>query len=303
MPNPISPPSTKTCLPMGCTDSRQLQHGYRSSSSSSSGGKAPDDTTSTTTRTTSTSLSIFTRNLGDCETVGDLASQTSESSLSMSQEWGSRPSSGGDHLSRDKEEVDFGNNTADEADDDDAHAAATAAAACRGINYGGAPHSGGGAFASVDVTRRSAFFHENMSLADLSEVAPLDHGGFCVICSCTYRGQRAVLKVPKPQGPESAVADLLTEIAIYKRVSEQGGHPNIAHAYGSGFHLQQGVQMPFLVLERLDGGSLAKALERSRPAYDVWSDPVGRLPVALELADALAFLHNKAVPGGFVLHR
>lgn len=143
-----------------------------------------------------------------------------------------------------------------------------------------------------------------MSLAELSDVAPLDHGGFCVVCSCTYRGQRAVLKVPKPQGPEGAAADLLTEIAIYKRVSEQGGHPNIAHAYGSGFHLQQGKQTPFLVLERLDGGSLAKALERSRRAgYDTWSDPVGRLPVALELADALAFLHNEAVPGGFVLHR
>lgn len=283
-PNPIIslPCCTRTSLPMGCTDSRQLQqqqHGF----TSSSGSKVPDDTTSSSTTTrASTSLSISTGKLGyDCEeSAGDLASQTSgSSSLSMSQDWR--------RSSRAEEEPDFGN--------DDG---AAAAAAC-GINYAG------DAFTSVvDVTRRRrTFFHENMSLADVSEVAPLDHGGFCVVCSCTYRGQRAVLKVPKPQGPEGAVADLLTEIAIYKRVSEQGGHPNIAHAYGSGFHLQQGEQTPFLVLERLDGGSLAKALERSRPAFDVWSDPVGRLPVALELADALAFLHTEAVPGGFVLHR
>ena len=294
---------------MGCTDSRQLQQGYSSSSSSkgssnnNNNNKAPDDTTSTTTSTTSTSLSISTtRNFGDdCESVGDLASQTSgSSSLSMSQDWGRsyRPAAG------DRAEADFGNAAAADDDDDGNHAAAAASASCGGINnYRGNPHSGGDAFTSVDATRRRTSFHENMSLADVSEVAPLDHGGFCVVCSCTYRGQRAVLKVPKPQGPEGAVADLLAEIAIYKRVSEQGGHPNIAHAYGSGFHLQQGEQTPFLVLERLDGGSLAKALERSRPAFDVWSDPVGRLPVALELADALSFLHNEAVPGGFVLHR
>lgn len=112
-----------------------------------------------------------------------------------------------------------------------------------------------------------------------------------------------MLKVPKLQGPDSAVADLLVEISIYKRISEQGGHHHIAKAYGSGFHLVEGKPTPFLVLELLEGGSLAKALERSRPQSDTWSDPVPRLPVALELADAMHFLHFEAVPSGFVLHR
>ncbi|CAN0303484.1 unnamed protein product [Hapterophycus canaliculatus] len=57
----------------------------------------------------------------------------------------------------------------------------------------------------------------------------------------------------------------------------------------------------------LEGGNLAQAIERSRKSDagggDLWSDPVPRLPVALELADALHFLHCEAIPGGFVLHR
>lgn len=131
-----------------------------------------------------------------------------------------------------------------------------------------------------------------------------------MVCSCTYMGQRAVLKVPKRQGPQSAIADLLVEINIYKRISERGGHPNIANAFGSGFYLVEEQPTPFLVLELLEGGSLAKAIERSRPDSDPdadsskeWSDPISRLPVALELADALQFLHRDAVPCGFVLHR
>ena len=157
---------------------------------------------------------------------------------------------------------------------------------------------GGGVFApSTDV------FQENLPLEMLMDVAALDRGGFCVVCSCTYLGRRAVLKVPKLEGPDSAVADLLMEINIYKRISERGGHPNIAKAYGSGFHLVEGKPTPFLVLELLEGGNLAKALERSRPQSDTWSDPVPRLPVALELADAMHFLHFEAVPSGFVLHR
>eukprot|EP00903_Cladosiphon_okamuranus_P005592 g5564.t1 len=150
---------------------------------------------------------------------------------------------------------------------------------------------------SIDV------FQEHLPLEMLMDVAPLDRGGFCVVCSCTYLGRRAVLKVPKLDGPDSAVADLLMEISIYRRISERGGHPNIAQAYGSGFHLVEGRPTPFLVLELLEGGNLAKALEQSRPKSDTWSDPIPRLPVALELADALQFLHFEAVPSGFVLHR
>eukprot|EP00752_Nemacystus_decipiens_P016316 g14591.t2 len=162
----------------------------------------------------------------------------------------------------------------------------------------GGATAGGGVFSpSTDV------FQEHLPLEMLMDVAPLDRGGFCVVCSCTYLGQRAVLKVPKLDGPDSAVADLLMEINIYKRISERGGHPNIAKAYGSGFHLVEGKPTPFLVLELLEGGNLAKALERSRPSSDTWSDPVPRLPVALELADAMQFLHFEAVPSGFVLHR
>lgn len=146
-------------------------------------------------------------------------------------------------------------------------------------------------------------FHENMPLEELAEVAPMTQGGFCVICSCTYRGHRAVLKITRPRGPAGAAQDLLREIELYKRIDRMGGHPNMAKAFGSGVHVQQGEPAPFLVLERLSGGTLEQTFEKSLPLNNTWSNPIGRLPVALELADALVFLHYEAVPGGVVLHR
>lgn len=161
-------------------------------------------------------------------------------------------------------------------------------------------------FGALDPAEASpVFFHDNMSLAELTDVAPLAHGGFCVVCSCTYRGRRAALKVPRPGGGVGASSDLMVEIDVYRRISQRGGHPSLARAFGAGTHVQQGVEAPFLVLELLDGGTLAKALERSRlhPGDSLNCNPVCRLPVGLELADALVFLHNEAIPGGFILHR
>lgn len=149
-------------------------------------------------------------------------------------------------------------------------------------------------------------FNENVSLAELTEVEPFAHGGFCVICSCVYRGRRAVLKIAKPAGSSSrgpaAVQDLLTEISIYRQIAYRGGHPNITRAYGTGQHVQPGESSPspFLLLEKLEGGTLESAFERSTT---LWSDPTARLPVAIELADAMVFLHGAAIPGGVILHR
>lgn len=149
-------------------------------------------------------------------------------------------------------------------------------------------------------------FNDNVSLAELTEVEPFAHGGFCVICSCVYRGRQAVLKITKPASSSTrgagAVEDLQREISIYRQISQRGGHANIVRAYGAGYHVQPGdpSPTPFLLLEKLDGGTLESAFERSTT---VWSDPTGRLPVAIELADALVFLHGSAIPGGVVLHR
>lgn len=157
--------------------------------------------------------------------------------------------------------------------------------------------------ASDVASKATGSFIENLSLAELTELQPLTNGGFCLICSCVFRGQRAVLKVPRINGPQGAACDLLTEIEIYKQISAQGGHPNLTRAFGSGYHLQEGQPTPFLLLERLDGGSLAQALGRSRPIANMSKDPAHRLPMALELAEAICFLHNQVIPGGFVLHR
>lgn len=146
-------------------------------------------------------------------------------------------------------------------------------------------------------------FNHDISLAELTDLQPLANGGFCIICSCLYRGQRAVLKVTRPNPPAGSVDDLLAEIDIYKRISQVGGHVNVARAFGAGFHHQQGQLVPFLVLELVEGGSLAQSLEGSRCLGSTYSDPFARLSVGLEIAEALTFLHNDAIPAGFVLHR
>lgn len=156
-----------------------------------------------------------------------------------------------------------------------------------------------------DTSMAGCEFNDSVSLAELTELLPLANGGFCVVCSCVYRGQRAVVKVPRPNGPVGAMEDLTFEIELYKRISAVGGHTNMARAFGAGFHFQQGQWVPFLVLELVQGGTLAQVLDRNRPSQGntCSSDPYPRLPLALEIAEALAFLHNEAVPGGFVLHR
>lgn len=146
-------------------------------------------------------------------------------------------------------------------------------------------------------------FNNDVSLVELTDLQPFANGGFCIICSCLYRGQHAVLKMPRPKGAAGAVEDLLAEIDIYKRISEVGGHVNMARAFGAGSHDQQGQPVPFLVLELVAGGSLAQSLENRRPLTSTYSNPLPRLAIGLEIANAVAFLHNEAIPGGWVLHR
>lgn len=146
-------------------------------------------------------------------------------------------------------------------------------------------------------------FTENIPLGELTELTPLAGGGFCVICSCSFRGLQAVLKIPRLQSSERAVDDLLAEIHVYRLISALGGHPNIAKAFGAGFHPQQGRQVPFLLLERLQGGTLTQILDINHPLRSSWESPVHRLQMALHIAEGICFLHNNVVSGGFILHR
>lgn len=163
--------------------------------------------------------------------------------------------------------------------------------------------SGVGIIPHENTLHQAPEFTENILVEELSQLQPLATGGFCIICSCVYRCEQVVVKVPRPDGPRGAIEDLFAEIHAYRLISARGGHANITRAIGAGIYLQGDQEIPFLILERLEGGTLDRMLDRSHEECSVWHDPRHRLGVALDIAEAISFLHNDVIPGGFILHR
>ena len=85
-------------------------------------------------------------------------------------------------------------------------------------------------------------------------------------------------------------------------------HPNIVSLIGAGF-TPRGVR--FVVLERLDGGTLTQLLGYDNRIRDrrrrFWTKKkisyMDVLKCARSLADALAYCHGRAIPNAMVLHR
>ena len=96
----------------------------------------------------------------------------------------------------------------------------------------------------------------------------------------------------------------IVRIAIHSRLS----HPNIVGLLGAGT-TSKGVR--FVVLERLDGGTLTQMLGYDTRIRDrrrrFWRKKqfsfLDVLRCARAIADAMAYCHGYAIPGGMVLHR
>ncbi|CAM9168478.1 unnamed protein product [Discosporangium mesarthrocarpum] len=168
----------------------------------------------------------------------------------------------------------------------------------------------------VIVTRKLI---TDLQIDELENMEFLANGGFCVVYSCVFRGQGAVLKTPRNDCPDpiGAVEDLKREIATYERLATGGGNVRLCEAFGSGTYTTvTGVNKPFLVLERLEDDTLAHVLDATRgqkikktrarrrggvcPPLAFLSE---RLQLGLELAQSLVYLHDEAIPGGVVIHR
>lgn len=119
-------------------------------------------------------------------------------------------------------------------------------------------------------------------------------------------GKPVAVKTLKPECQDlaHAINEIEGELAIHSKVK----HNNIVQLYGAGT-TSKGHR--FLVLERLDGGTLTQVLgydtrirDRRRRFWKKKSFTLKEVTTyARSLADALAFCHGRAIENGMILHR
>jgi Protein kinase domain len=140
----------------------------------------------------------------------------------------------------------------------------------------------------------------------LANVEYLTDGGNSWIHSAVYQGKPVVIKTLKPEAQDLVLAmnEMETEMALHARLS----HENIVSLIGAGT-TSKGVR--FLVLERLDGGTLAQMLGYDTRIRDrrrrFWRKKLFSyldvLRIGRATAEAMRYLHEDAIPGCTVLHR
>lgn len=147
----------------------------------------------------------------------------------------------------------------------------------------------------------------NLQWEDMRNVEYLTDGGNNWIHTAVLHGKSVVVKTLKPECQDVALAinEIEGELEIHSRLD----HSNIVKLIGAGF-TPRGVR--FVVLERLDGGTLAQLLgydnriRDRRRRFSAKKKKISYMDVlkcARSLADALAYCHGRAIPNVVVLHR
>jgi serine/threonine protein kinase len=140
----------------------------------------------------------------------------------------------------------------------------------------------------------------------LHNVEYLTDGGNSWIHTAVFNGKPVVVKTLKPECQDVAVAinEIEGELSVHSRLN----HNNICGLIGAGT-TSKGVR--FVVLERLDGGTLTQMLGYDTRIRDrrrrFWRRKqfsfLDVLRIARSIAEALAYCHEQAIPGCIVLHR
>eukprot|EP00594_Rhizosolenia_setigera_P014797 CAMPEP_0178959226 /NCGR_PEP_ID=MMETSP0789-20121207/12150_1 /TAXON_ID=3005 /ORGANISM="Rhizosolenia setigera, Strain CCMP 1694" /LENGTH=710 /DNA_ID=CAMNT_0020642159 /DNA_START=246 /DNA_END=2378 /DNA_ORIENTATION=- len=141
---------------------------------------------------------------------------------------------------------------------------------------------------------------------DLRNVEYLTDGGNSWIHTAVVNGKPVVVKTLKPECQDVALA--INEIEAELDIHSKLNHPNIVSLIGAG-STSKGVR--FVVLERLDGGTLTQMLGYDTRIRDrrrrFWKRRQlsyhDSLIHARNIADSMAYLHGNALPGSMCLHR
>jgi serine/threonine protein kinase len=140
----------------------------------------------------------------------------------------------------------------------------------------------------------------------LLNVEYLTDGGNSWIHTAVFDGKPVVVKTLRPECQDTALAinEIEAEVAVHSRLN----HPNLVSLIGAGWTSKK---VRFIVLERLDGGTLTQMLgydtrirDRRRRFWRKKQLPyLDVLRCARSLACALQYCNEQAVPGSMVLHR
>ncbi len=160
---------------------------------------------------------------------------------------------------------------------------------------------GKGQLQDVDV------YNEKVPWNDLKNIEYLTDGGNNWIHTAVMKNKPVVFKQLKPEVTENinAMDEIENEINIHSQLD----HRNIVRLYGSGLDRKGN---KFLVMERLDGGTLSQLLgynTRIRDNRKRFFSKKNKLPYvdvlkyAQQIAAALDYLHRNAIEGSMVLHR
>jgi serine/threonine protein kinase len=142
--------------------------------------------------------------------------------------------------------------------------------------------------------------------ADMRNVEYLTDGGNNWIHTAVMNKTPVVIKQLKPEVRDVSVA--ITEIEDELKVHAMLNHENIVRLFGAGY---QSDHSRFLVMERLDGGTLTQLLgyetrirDRRRRFWKKQKLPyVKVLGIAKQIAEAMDYCHRMALPGSMILHR
>ena len=140
----------------------------------------------------------------------------------------------------------------------------------------------------------------------LQNVEYLTDGGSSWVHTAVLQGRPVVVKTLKPECQDVSVA--LSEIEAELNVHARLDHENIVRLVGAGTTSKN---VRFLVLERLDGGTLSQMLGYDTRIRDrrrrFWKRKhfsfVDMLRIARSIARAMVYCHEEAVPGSIVIHR
>lgn len=146
----------------------------------------------------------------------------------------------------------------------------------------------------------------NLQWDSLRNVEYLTDGGNAWIHTAVFQGKSVVVKTLKPECQDVALAikEIESELEIHSRLD----HPNICKLVGAGF-TPRGIR--FIVLERLDGGTMSQLLGYDNRIRDrrrrFWNKKklsyMDVLQCSRDLADSLAYCHGRAIPNAMVMHR
>jgi serine/threonine protein kinase len=145
----------------------------------------------------------------------------------------------------------------------------------------------------------------DMKWHDLHDVEFLVNGSRCTIYTAfTAKELPVVVKVVRKDAPDKDVVkqELAFETDILQRVT----HPNIVKLVGAGHKPEK-----FMVIERLDGGTLAQRCGNALAIRDRRRRFRQRRPFSYrqllkcskQMAEALKYMHSDAIPGHMVIHR